>query len=302
MTEATHTLEQLRAGVDTPTENRFTALIERKPIDVVEIEDVNFHFNSAVLLPAPPGEGPQSPSQSRVTGLSVIAVAILHAEATPGPKLLIAGHTDSVGSAGANRGLSQRRADNVHAYLQGDAARWSQGCAHHMVEDYQLILRWIADEHGIDCSPGLVDGIAGPNTRRALNDFRAEFNRNHAGSLPTSGAIAPADWEAFFKFYDLSLADLLEVEPDSLASKRSAIVFMEPATLACGEDFPVDKVGYDNVRSEINRRVELLFIDDAAAPNFSQEVPPGRSIYGSPARYTRTYIEVEGLGLFKFSI
>jgi hypothetical protein len=303
MAEPTHTLERLLAGVQAQTESRFTAVVERKPIDVVELEDVNFHFNSAVLLPIPPTiDGPTTPGQGRVTGLCAIAMALKHGANAPGAELLIAGHTDSVGSAGANRALSELRANNVRAYLEGDAAAWAPLCERHVVADYQLILTWVAREHGLPCDPGGVDGAAGPRTNAALDRFRAGYNARFDGSLPERGPIGSADWEAFFALYDRSLADLLECDVGDLPSKRSALTWMSPPVLACGETFPIDNVGRDNVRSQTNRRVELLFIEDPAHPTFAEERPPGASIYGTPARYQRVYLEVENLSAFKFSV
>jgi outer membrane protein OmpA-like peptidoglycan-associated protein len=302
MASATHTMDQLRVGVTAQAGSRFTAILERMPIKVAELEDVNFHFNSAVLLPVPPHQETVHPGQERVTGLSVIALALTHAKSAPAAELLVAGHTDSVGSIGANRTLSERRAANVLAYLQGDAAAWAAACEQHQVEDYQLILKWIADEHGFDCDPGTIDNQMGPMTRGALDRFRAQYNALREGSLAATGPITAKDWEAFFDLYDAALAEIMDVEQDALAQERAALKLMQPPSLGCGEDFPIDRAGHDNVRSEINRRVELLFIEDPAHPRFETEQPPGGSIYGRPARYVLEYLEVEGLSRFQFSV
>jgi hypothetical protein len=208
--------------------------------------------------------------------------------------VLVAGHTDSVGSNAVNLLVSQHRADNVLAYLKGDKAAWVKASEHHVVQDIQAILTWIARSFAFDCDPGGVDGKWGPNSRAALNRFRKRFNADHGGKLPSSGPIGKKDWEAFYDMYELGLARELASEPDQLAGKRGAVKYLATPELACGEAWPIEAKHKDNVRSASNRRVEILFFEDTDVPDFQSEVPPGRSLYANELRFRRVYLKLEG--------
>lgn len=65
------------------------------------LEDINFPLNSSIVV-----DGFQ--------GLDVLAAALAKHE---GLDLEIVGHTDAIGTASYNKGLSQRRADSVKSYL-----------------------------------------------------------------------------------------------------------------------------------------------------------------------------------------
>ena len=94
---------------------------------ILEMEDVNFHFDSPILLPEPRCDAAETtPGADRVTGLAVLRACYLHVQDNPAHKLLIAGHTDTVGEAGYNLGLSQRRADNVLRMLAGNRDDWAR--------------------------------------------------------------------------------------------------------------------------------------------------------------------------------
>ena len=68
----------------------------------IELQGVNFRFNSAELL-----------KSSSITLDQVVAVL----KANPAMKIEIGGHTDSAGAAKHNKKLSQQRADSVKKYL-----------------------------------------------------------------------------------------------------------------------------------------------------------------------------------------
>ena len=71
---------------------------------LARLEDVYFDFNKATLKP---GAGP------------TLDQAASTLKANPNMSIRLEGHTDSVGSDGYNRRLSQRRADAVRRYLAG---------------------------------------------------------------------------------------------------------------------------------------------------------------------------------------
>jgi len=65
--------------------------------NVIEMEDINFHFDSAVLLPDYGTEAPQpgTGDQNRVTGLAVIYACYKHSQSNEfQQKILVTGHTD----------------------------------------------------------------------------------------------------------------------------------------------------------------------------------------------------------------
>src|SRR5262245_53202904 len=64
----------------------------------IEMADVHFNVDSAVLLP---DEGATMPvvdsGASRITGLAVLLACHLHTKAHPSQRVVIAGHTDTTG-------------------------------------------------------------------------------------------------------------------------------------------------------------------------------------------------------------
>jgi hypothetical protein len=302
MSEPNITWEELEPGVDRPAGTRHTFVVKRQLVTVIEVDDLSFHFNSAVMLPVAQIVDPGVSKTKPVFGLATIKAALQQAEGAGG-FVLVAGHTDSVGSEAVNVVVSQHRADNVLAYLKGDKTGWVKSAEHHVVQDLQAILTWIARTFAIDCDPGGVDGKWGPNSRAALNRFRVRFNADHGGKLATSGPVSKKDWEAFYDMYELGLAREMKVEVAALAGKRGAVQFLDPPELACGEAWPIEAKHRDNVRSASNRRVEILFFEDSDVPDFQSEVPPGRSIYLNELRFHRVYIKIEGeLQPFKLTL
>src|SRR5689334_1612103 len=136
-----------------------------------ELEDVLFHFNSAVMLPeAPrPAEPDTLPPRQPFTGLDAIAAALAHAVLHPERKLLVTGHADTVGSDSDNLALSNLRSRNVLALLAGDKPDWVKTAdSKHKTEDHQQILKWAAVQRQWPTDPGAIDGQDGPKTQEAL--------------------------------------------------------------------------------------------------------------------------------------
>jgi hypothetical protein len=130
----------------------------------LEVEDVHFHTDSAVLLPDYEGDAPPSDEEKKekITAFTLLAVCFRHAQEHPERKMLLAGHTDTRAGSAYNFTLSQLRAENVLALLQGDRSGWAANCQNrHKVKDYQRILKWISRDWGWNCDPGDVDGNDG---------------------------------------------------------------------------------------------------------------------------------------------
>lgn len=99
------------------------------------------------------------------------------------------------------------------------------------------------------------------------------------------------DWTAIYDLYDRDLAQRLGCSVNELAGQRSALVTIDPASIACGEHWPVEATGQDNHASQTNRRVDILFFDTDEVPTGLPGAPPGTPIYGESI-YKSEYIPV----------
>jgi outer membrane protein OmpA-like peptidoglycan-associated protein/uncharacterized Zn-binding protein involved in type VI secretion len=219
------------------------------------VEDAHFNTDSAVLLPDFDEEvGPGH----RTTGLALLRAALLHLDspAGKGQQALVAGHTDTVGAAGYNLVLSQRRADNVRAALKGQRDDWAQSAnLQHVGKDIQQILKFVANTDGYDCDPGKHD------LATATVNFKKAYNRDYNGKLTLTSFVDVPTWGAFFDIYMDVLADILAVDENTLATKQRAIAFVDDKrrSVGCGLNFPIERPDELNVDSATNRRVEMLF-------------------------------------------
>lgn len=267
--------------IEVPTGEPLIIQVEQREGAVLEMEDVNFHYNSAVLLPDGSSDAETRPEQSRVTGLLVLVACYQQAQADTEAKLLVVGHTDPVGSAEFNLTLSDQRATNVLRALLGERDAWAKSShERHVVRDYQAILMWAARTFGYDCDPGLIDGDYGPETSKALRRFQSQYNAEFEASLSVTGAINQPTWGAFFDLYELALLDLLHTDRTGLDQRRAAVKFLDPSkrSVGCGFFHPIDASRLKpsaagpkteptaKFRSAHDRRVELLFFGAGQEP------------------------------------
>jgi len=247
---------------------------------VLEMEDIHFHHDSAVLLPDYTSESELNPTvDDRITSLAVIAACYQHAKKFPTRKLFIPGHTDTTGAAGYNIELSQMRADNVFAVLTGDKDAWvAIALKKHKVEDYQLILKWLDAWREWDCDPGDIDNIQGPDTKNATLAFQQRYNQEWNASIQEDGVVGKETWEAFFDLYMEALMDAADTDEAGLAKFRAGLKFVDDGkkTAGCGESWPIDAPRKDNYRSAINRRVELLFFEPGNEPHLDCHPAAGK--------------------------
>lgn len=265
---------------------------------LVEMEDINFHFDSPVLLPDPHcDDDPDAPAQDRITGLSVLATVLTYADEHNREQLLIAGHADTKGGADYNVTLSQRRADNVLFALIGNKEAWARlSFDHHQVEDVQAILKWIDVKFAFGTDPGAIDNVNGPQTQAAIKTFKQRFNSDFGTSMPIDGSSLGMDgWRAFFDLYMQGLRDLLGVDEEGLADLRGALTFLdgENKTVGCGENHPIEAPDKDDFRSATNRRVEMLFFDP-------KDRLPKLACHASAGKCDPKACEIYGKGLFDF--
>jgi outer membrane protein OmpA-like peptidoglycan-associated protein len=268
-----------------------------KKATVIEVQDALFRTNSCVVLPE--GETPGSEHEA-VTSGGLFATALRFAQEHRGKKLFIAGHTDTTATIEFNQTLSAERAKCALAILEGDRAGFVKLVhARHTVADYKQILSWCTAAFAdiFNCDPGTIDGNAFTGIA-PLKKFQADYNRNKATlgaesqpDLAVDGDIGPLTWGAIFDVYELGLRQELDEDEAGVAELRKALVFVDDKrkALGYGEHHPVDQVGRDNVRSQSNRRVELLFFDSGEEPDLVlAESDPDISELYLPAEFKHT--------------
>jgi hypothetical protein len=136
------------------------------------------------------------------------------------------------------------------------------------VEDYQRILRHYARVAGLQTDPGPVNNQDNAETRQALSNFQAAYNRSFSPQIDVDGLIGPQTWGAFFDVYTAELAYILDTDTAGLSAYRSALRYVDNVQpyIACSEKLPIDQPGRDNYRSTENRRVEMLFFRNPYIP------------------------------------
>lgn len=257
----------------------------RRRVCMIEVEDVSFGTGRKVFLP-----GAWSFADA-ATGLAVVGAVLTQVRRAPDLRVLVAGHTDHVGTDAANDLLSARRAENVWLYLTGQREAWARHCQeHYEIRDIEAVLAWVAFAHGWDTDPGEIDGTWGPKDKKARDAFRARYEAEHERKLP-AGKQTAADWEACFDLYDRALADRLDTTVERLADLRAALRLTEPPTLACGERWPTRRPDVNPQAKAPNRRVDVLLFPPDLVPDLTA-TPPGAAVYGDEA-LERTWLHVD---------
>jgi hypothetical protein len=264
----------------------------------IEMADAHFNFDSAVLLPDEGAGTPNPEADSpRITALAVLRACYLHAKNNPSAHVVVAGHTDTVGTPGYNLTLSQFRADNVKAALLGDRDAWvKSSMAKNVVADRQRILRFVAFTLGWNCDPSVIDNEDGPRTQKALKGFQNRYNDEFEASIAVDGVAGKETWGAFFDVYMRELQDLLEVDEAGLAQFQQGIQFVDSshAAVGCGENHPIEAAGTDEFRSQTNRRVEVLFFEPGHEPKFPCH-PSAQQCKPALCEIYRGHFEIEHL-------
>lgn len=268
------TRRDYKKSVALATTQHHVVQLQRFHGHVLEVPDVHFHHNSAVLLPdyghdqAPPHPA-DTPSNF---GLSVLAGALFHAQGHPEQKTILAGHADTSGPDPHNFKLSKQRADAVLHALLGERDNWVAIAKQTgKPEDYQLILKWFASVYHWDCDPGKVDNKPGPKTNKAVRNFQISYNDAFEGELTVNGVVGPKTWGAIFDVYMDVIQNQLETDEQGLAALRGKLKWLDDGmkTIGCGEQFPIDQPRKQDYKSAINRRVEILFFDPGQEPQLT---------------------------------
>ena len=238
-----------RSGL--PTDKTHTLRVVKKScppqfLECLAVPGITFEFDKSFVRP------------SVVHHLKAVeAAAARHPEA----RIMIFGHTDKVGSEPYNKGLSERRAKSVYAFIINDTDTWE---SLYQQENWGVrILQIILADLGHD--PGTIDGDMGPNTVGGMQSFLA---------LPEGSSVAnnAAFRKQLFAAYMSGKHDI-KLTPDR---------FMDPKHMGCSEFNPVEDTEW---ASEPNRRVMFyLFHKDrlpklpcryaTLAPCYKQMTPP----------------------------
>ena len=229
-------------------------------IDLIEVLDNAFNLNSIV------------PCLQEDGGLTTsIAALFRHLDSFPDKEVLVYGHTDTSGEHDYNLGLSEKRAKMIKAIIHKDIDLWKETIGDgYSVEDYQTTLSNLSTLQGWPCDPGVVDGKDGEQTKKGIKGFQSTYNTEYKGDLSTDGAIGPMTWGAIcHTLYEIAVNDSGFTPGDIQVNFVTSFDGIYP----CGENFPLDQIGVDGLRSATNRRVEIQCSDRPNPPQNAQPQP-----------------------------
>src|SRR5262249_2288873 len=196
------------------------------------LSGIHFETNKTFLLP------------SAMTGIRQLA-SIYKSFGTP--SVLVTGHTDTVGDAEYNRGLSVERAESIAAFLVDDVDRWMQNykpqkhSAAWGVREDQLMLATLP-QGGTPFYGGKIDGQAGSGTQTAYKSFQS------SKGLPQSGRGDDATRRAL-------IADYMAIDGTSLPKGSPT-----PLTHGCGLTHLAEPTG-PNVDRDAHPRLQPFLFD-----------------------------------------
>ncbi len=195
-----------------------------------KIKGITFDFDSSFIRPSVVGD---------------LAAVELEMQKHPDAKILIYGHTDKVGSEQYNKLLSERRAKSVYAFITNQPDIWEDLYNQEgwRIKCVQEILKDMGDPY----DPGPVDGIDGPQTKRAVREFQDD------NGLTVDGIAGPNTRAELFSTY---MSGKHDIEIDD--SK-----FMNPKHIGCGEFNPIKDTEEPH---EPNRRVTFYFFNENRLP------------------------------------
>jgi hypothetical protein len=299
-------IAKLRKRTKLTTHRKWQIIVRPASCHRLELHDLLFHHNSAVLLPDSPLSD-KLPSQNRkewedreilnkcqqshpdsheryrhgecgddTSGLdeyydtfAILAALFEFVRKYRNYCILLAGHTDTSGQESYNFALSKLRSQNVLFLLQGKKKEWVDvSNQKSKIEDYQHILRYFNNRFGWQCDPGPIDNSKGPKTEKAVIKFQEAYNTRFSMTISVDGKVGLQTWGAIFDIYQHRLSECLKNTNASPLSPE--LPFMQPHPyIACGENIPIDQAERDNFRSQANRRVEILLFKNEEIPELS---------------------------------
>ncbi|MFC1716731.1 peptidoglycan-binding protein [Candidatus Poribacteria bacterium] len=165
-------------------------------------------------------------------------------------KIMIFGHTDKSGSDPYNKGLSERRAKSVYAFITDDPDVWET--LYNQERWGMSVLQQILQDFGDPYDPGRTDGVKDERTTQAIRQYQGDRG------LTVDGVAGPTTRREMFTEYMTDKHDV-ELTPDQ---------FMDPKHMGCGEFNPIDPVDGPH---EPNRRVTFYLFDESRLPNLPCE-------------------------------
>ena len=288
-------------------------------IYILEMEDVLFHLNSAVVMPEnPQGESSADGSeddaadpddatvenlQEKLSGIKVLALIFRELELDADKRVLVTGHTDTSGTAKFNFKLSEERSQSVLYLLEGGRDEWAKLCyGRHNIEDYKQIMTYVHAERAWLCDPNNLknqwDVATEEATKGFIDGYNTKFAPAHGREPIPSGTIEVVKkdgkkrwtkelWQAVYDIYSDDMASTLDISGGQLKGRREELKLngfadRKKKYVSCGESFPIDDAKKDKYRSQSNRRVEILLFD-------KHEVP----VLDCPAEVKRVHREEE---------
>jgi outer membrane protein OmpA-like peptidoglycan-associated protein len=251
MTELKATRAALANGISLPAGERHVITLSGSRVFRVRLIGLHFETDKTFLLPgAMPG----------ITRLKQIY------DEHPGFKVLVSGHTDTVGTADHNVRLSEERARSIAAFLRDQVDEWMACYAGKPsslpwgVREDQHMLRKLEDDDGAFYD-GDIDGIAGSRTRDAVQRFQRFSNARRGTHLVVDGVAGPRTRKAL-------VAEYMAQDGTTLPEGT------ELETHGCGF-FHLAVPTPPQTEKLANRRVEIFLFEDEIAPPPRQPCPGG---------------------------
>ena len=247
------------------TADQFNTLGARMiPKGCFRMEEIRFAFDSS--FPGPDVKG-DMPDLADLIERHSLKVEGPPAKTIP-PPLCIFGHADPVGQDEYNKPLSGRRALAVYAMLVRDVDIWedlytkSQGGDQWGTAQVQIMLAALGHD------PGPVDGVSGDKTKAATKEFQ------QANGLSVDGVAGPNTRKALYRAYmDDLCGPRLELDPkEHFLARAEDGKGLKGDVQGCGEFNPIlmfSKEEHDdferssdkterNLENGPNRRVMIL--------------------------------------------
>lgn len=237
MPETKATAKALQSGIKLRIGEAHVVKVLPKDLARVRLTGMHFELNKAFLLP------------SAMPGIRGIKDTY---DQHPGSNLLIVGHTDTSDTDEPNLVLSLERSDAMVAFLTDTTAPWeaffetAKPVAKRWgIREIQMMLSAVpAPKNGL--YKGKIDGVQGPETTKAIEDFQARK------ALKVDGIAGPVTRKALIEDY---------MGQDGTKLPKG----ITPVAHGAGESFPESKSG-DGARDAEDRRVEIFVFDGPINP------------------------------------
>ncbi|MGE5783726.1 MAG: hypothetical protein ACM3ZE_04015, partial [Myxococcales bacterium] len=139
---------------------------------------------------------------------------------------------------------------------------------------------WVNRQFNFSCKPTVMDR---PPSDENYVKFRKSFNlwvkngpaegekEQRGKEIGQYGRLQPDLWGAMFDLYEYNLRDELGENSDGVATLRQGLTWVDgdKKTVGFGEKHPTTENAVDGMRSQADRRVEVLMFDDGEEPDLA---------------------------------